>query len=208
MKSFTEYLTESKKTYEFKVKIAHDCPDDCAAKIKEALSMYDCTNCSSGTSMPIQETHFDFPEEKNIKVTAFEVTLNYPTNSREIRAAVANKLQKSESCIIVRNPAEEAEVLLNHANDKKSENSLLEKPYEKENNQAKVGDKHVSNFLKELSKAKKELTQVKGTNEKLLAKKSPKNVKEEQGKQVETKINATNIFTKQVKVADPYKGTK
>jgi dissimilatory sulfite reductase (desulfoviridin) alpha/beta subunit len=35
MKSFKDYLTESKKTYDFKVKIAGDCPKDCVKKIKE-----------------------------------------------------------------------------------------------------------------------------------------------------------------------------
>jgi hypothetical protein len=208
MKSFKEYLTESKKTYNFKIKIAHECPEDCAEKIKEALSVYGCESCSSGASMPIQESHFDFPTEKNVKVTAFEVCLNYPTNSREVRAAVSNRLKKAESCVIVRNPAEEAEVLLNHANDEKPSGAVLDKAYDKENNQGLVGDKQVSNFLKELSKEKKSLTQVKGVNEKILAKKAPKHVKETPGQQVEVKNNATNIFTKQVKIADPYKGAK
>ena len=59
-KSFKEYLLESKQTYEFKIKIAGECPDEVSSKIKEALSIYDCENCSSGNRLPIQESHFDF----------------------------------------------------------------------------------------------------------------------------------------------------
>ncbi len=195
MKSFKEYLTESKKTYDFKIKIAHDCPEGCNDKIKEALSVYDCASCSSGTSMPIQETHFDFPEEKNVKVTTFEVCLNYPTNSQQVRAAVATKLQKSESCVIVRNPAEEAEVLLNHANDTKPEGALLEKGYDKDSNQDLVGEKQKMALLKELGKNKTQGTQYKGTNEKILAKKVPS---EKSAKVKETQNNTSPVGSKKV----------
>jgi hypothetical protein len=172
MKSFKEYLTESKKTYDFKVKVAGECPDECASKIKEALSIYDCANVSAGARTPIQETHYDFPEHKNIEVTVFDVSLNYPTTSPQIRSVIANKLDVTESCVIVRNPQEEAETVLNHANDNK-EGSILDKPLEEVDGQKLVGDKHVTSFLKELSKTKTTGEQVKGTNDKILAKKAP-----------------------------------
>ena len=44
----------------------------------------------------------------------------------------------------------------------------------KENNQNTVGDKGVSNFLKDLAKVRKEQVQYKGVNDAILAKKSPK----------------------------------
>ena len=56
MKSFKEYLTESKRVYEFKVKIAGNCPKDCASQIKTALSQFHVESCSAGKSTPIQET--------------------------------------------------------------------------------------------------------------------------------------------------------
>lgn len=172
MKSFKEYLTESKKTYEFKIKLAGKVPEGTSDKIKEALSMYDVESLSEGARTPIQESHFDFPAHKNVEVTTFDVVLNYPTNSVQICSAVVDKLKMAESCVIVRTPGEEAENILNHAN-KKSEGALLEKGYDKDNNQNLVGDKHVASFLKELSKTKTQGTQHKGTNEKLLAKKAP-----------------------------------
>ncbi|CAB4125838.1 hypothetical protein UFOVP181_400 [uncultured Caudovirales phage] len=174
MKSFKEYLLESKQTYDFKVKIAGECPEKCAEEIKAALSKYDVASISKGTRSPIQETHYDFPEEKNIEVTVYEVCLNYPVNSAEVRAAVADRLNKTESCIRVRNPEEEAECILNHANDEASGEALLEKPeLEEVDGQSLVGNKHVMSLLKELNKDKKTLEQYKGVNDKILAKKSP-----------------------------------
>lgn len=174
MKSFKEYLIESKQTYDFKIKIAGECPEKCAESIKAALSKYDIASVSKGTRTPIQETHFDFPEEKNIEVTTYEVCLNYPANSPEILSAVASVLNKTESTIRVRNPEEEAEILLNHANDEVSGEALLEKPeLEEVDGQSQVGDKHVMSLLKELGKNKTTGEQVKGTNDKILAKKVP-----------------------------------
>lgn len=174
MKSFKDYLIESKQTYDFKVKIAGECPEKCAEAIKAALSKYDVASVSKGTRTPIQETHFDFPEEKNIEVTTFDVCLNYPANSPEVLSAVASVLNKTESCIRVRNPEEEAEILLNHANDEASGEALLEKPeLEEVDGQKLVGDKHTMSLLKELNKDKKTLEQYKGVNDKILAKKVP-----------------------------------
>ena len=174
MKSFKEYLIESKQTYDFKIKIAGECPENCAETIKAALGQYDVESVSKGTRSPIQETHFDFPEEKNIEVTVYEVCLNYPANSTQVRAAIASKINKTESQVRVRNPEEEAEVLLNHSNDESSGEALLEKPeLEEVDGQKLVGDKHVMSLLKELSKNKTTGEQVKGTNDKILAKKVP-----------------------------------
>jgi copper chaperone CopZ len=173
MKSFKEYLIESKQVYEFKVKIAGDLPDGCAKKIKEALTKFKVENCSSGKSTPIQETQVDFPSHKNIGVTVFDVVTEYPATSLEIRDAVAEHCDIALSCVKVRNLKEEEENELNHANDELSGEALLDKPLEEVNGQKLVGDKHTMSLLKDLTKNKKSLEQYKGVNDKLLAKKAP-----------------------------------
>ena len=65
MKSFTEYLTESKKVYEFKLKVVGDLPKDTNSLIKSALGQFSVESVSSGKSTPIQETHSEFPTHKN-----------------------------------------------------------------------------------------------------------------------------------------------
>lgn len=175
MKSFKEYLTESKKVYEFKIKIAGDVGKDVAKKIKEALDCYKVESCSAGKRLPIAETHTDFPEIKNTSVTIFDVCLAYPTTSQVVRAALAERLKVSADLLRVRNLKEEEEIALNHAHDEKSGEALLNKDYETNvSAQDQVGDKHVMSLLKELNKIKHEGEQVTGTNDALLAKSSPK----------------------------------
>ena len=204
MKSFKHYLTESKKVYEFKIKIAGECPSDCAVYIKQALSKYNVESCSEGKRTPIQERVEGFPNLSNVEVTIFDVTTSYPATTAEVRAAVAECSKTPLANVIVRNLAEEEENELNHAHDQASGESLLNKDYEKSNNQDMVGEKHKLSFLKELSKTERTTgTQYKGVNDKLLAKKSPSEKKEA----VDNKIGTVSaIGSKKVTLPDPVKG--
>ena len=173
MKSFKEYLTESKKVYEFKVKIAGDCPKDCPAQIKTALAQFHVESCSTGKRTPIQETHKDFPDHKNVNVTLFDVCTSYPATSPQVRDKIAEALGISHSAITVRNIHEAAEEEINHKHDTKSGNSVLQSDYESDNNQQMVGTQHAMSLLKELGKTKKAGHQHTGTNDALLAKSVP-----------------------------------
>lgn len=198
MKSFKDYLTESKKVYEFKVKVAGELPDGAMDKIKAALSQFSCASCGKGKSTPIQESHVDFPELSNISVTTFEVSTNYPATSNQIRDAVSNTLQKTLSEIRVRNPQEEKEAEINNQHKEKSDGALLEKDYESSNNQDLVGDKHIGSFLKELSKTRKEPEQYKGVNDELTPSKAPKATK---AKKTSEQINNTSpVGSRKVKL--------
>ena len=184
MKSFTEYLTESKKVYEFKIKIAGDCPKDCVSKIKEALSTYKVESCSKGKGVPITEKQADFPQLENVGVTIFDVKLSYPTNTIQVREAVANKLHMAPAKIRVRNIHEEEELALNHEHDGKSGDALLGKDYESgSEGQKLVGEKRAMGMLKELTKVGHQgLTQYKGVNDEILAKSVPAEKAKKKGK--------------------------
>ena len=203
MKSFKDYLTESKKVYEFKVKIAGDCPKDVAKKMKEALSQYSVETCSAGKNTPIQETHQDFPELSNVGLSHFNISLKYPTTSAQVRSAIAEKCGISLSSIRVRTPLEEEEIALNYANQTKTGESVLGKDYEASNNQKIFGDKQISNFLKELSKVKTSGEQYKGVNDELLAKSAPSEKSEGPAKQ---NAKAGGSPLSKVQNPDPRKG--
>jgi hypothetical protein len=47
MKSFNEYLTESKKTYEFKIKIAGDLDEEFKTKLKGAMERFSIVKMDS-----------------------------------------------------------------------------------------------------------------------------------------------------------------
>lgn len=201
MKSFKEYLTESKKVFEFKVKVAGSCPKDCAKLIKGALSEFKVENCSAGKSTPIQETQVDFPSHKNIGVTVFDVSVSYPATSVQLRSLIAEATGLSADCIKVRTIGEEAEVELNHAHDNLSGEALLGKDYESSNNQDLVGEKHTMSLLRDLNKVKHNGTQVTGTNDSLLASKLPS----EKAATVNDKVGTASVLNK-LSNPDPRKG--
>jgi len=184
MKSFNEYLTESKRVYEFKIKLAGDCPKDCATKIKEALATFKVESCSKGKGIPIAENHEDFPAIKNVGVTIFDVCLAYPATSLQVRSAISNCLKINDSQVNVRNLKEQEELVINHKNDKKSNESMLSKDYEAgSDGQKLVGEKHVMSMLKELNKVGHQgLTQYKGVNDEILAKSVPAEKAKKKGK--------------------------
>jgi hypothetical protein len=170
MFTFKDYLTESKKTYSFRVKVCGELPKDCSKRVKDALAKYDPVKVDTARRTPIQETPLDFPNKKNMSVSIFDLEVNYPANSPLISAALSDCLGCGLDCIIVRTPAEEAESILNMAYMKVPGNSeaLLGKEYETNAEAQKVvGQQHVSNFLKELEKInaerKKEFTKTEKT---------------------------------------------
>ena len=179
MRSFKEYLIENQeaKKYAFKIKIAGDLPENCEDVMETALKKYEVSKFAKTKTTPIQSKLTDFPTMENAQVTIFDIELNYPTTSQVLTHYMAEQTGVDPCCIRVRTPLEEAEAELNAEHAIKEDNkALLIQDYQKESNQDKVGDKGVSNFLKELSKARKdtEPTQYKGVNDALLAKKAPK----------------------------------
>ncbi len=166
MKSFKTYLEESKQVYEYKVKIAGDCPKDCAKQMKIALEKYGCTSCSAGKRTPIQESPLDFPDQKFSEVNIFDIKVTYPTTAAVLREYIAEQLKINSSRIRVRTPFDirEEEINLSGLNAKKGE-SLLEKDYEKdEAGQKMVGEKHLMSFLKGLKKSDVDIKAPKGTD--------------------------------------------
>ena len=80
-KLFSEYLTESKKVFEFKVKIAGELPENFKKKIKMALAKYEATKISAVKKTVVQEHPLDFPKLQNKEVNIFEISLNYPVTA-------------------------------------------------------------------------------------------------------------------------------
>ena len=173
MKSFRQYLLESKQVYEFKIKVVEELDDSKISKLKGALERFTVESFSTGSRTPIQETQVDFPEHKNISVTTYDITLSYPATSFQVRQLAAESLGLSECCVKVRNLKEQEEQELNHKFDEKTGEALLGKDYEKENNQHLVGQSSTMSLLKELNKVKHQGEQYKGVNDQLLAKNAP-----------------------------------
>ena len=110
MSTFKEYLTESAKSYDYKIKIAGDYADKkFATKMETALSKFEVSKMSAGKKTPIQSLPLDFPALKNESVTIYDVTTNYPASVREMKEYIADYMRISPACVVVRKPGEPSE---------------------------------------------------------------------------------------------------
>lgn len=161
MKTFKDYLTESKKVYNFKIKVAGELPENFEKDIKERLERCKVASFSKVTETPIQALPLDFPDHPNSEVTVFEVVCEYPVTSPEISADI-KEIGIPESCFRVRGsnePTEQEQVL---AQAEPSGEALLADSQYKDSPKVAhkdyFGDDFNKGFLKDLSKAAKERT--------------------------------------------------
>ena len=109
MSTFTHYLTESAKSYDYKIKIAGQPKDIDTTRLETALAKFEVAKMSAGKSTPIQSLPLDFPQCKNESVTIFDVTTNYPASVREMKEYLADYMNISPAMIVVRKPNEPSE---------------------------------------------------------------------------------------------------
>ena len=156
MKSFKEHLTESKKKYDFRIKIAGEMTTEQEDNMKRLLGRFTVDNTLSGfkkSKTPIQALPLDFPQVKNCEVNIYEVVLDYPTTQFELTEYLAAELGVNKQHLVVRSPNEPTEEYQNV--QPKREGALLTDPDYKESPNAKMedyyGDKYNSGFVKELN---------------------------------------------------------
>ena len=200
MKSFQEYIAESKKTYPFTIKVCGDLSESADKIMKSAMHRFTVNKLSKGKKTPIQAMPLDFPGQSNSEVHVFEVDLQYPTTSAVLAELLADQLQISPAKIRVRTPGEMAEIALNLEHNQSTDESFLLKDYEAENNQDLVGQQRVVSFLKELGKQDHSMKTVDGVNNQLLAKTAHK---ESAGKNADVKPGISPVGSRQNKIPTP-----
>jgi hypothetical protein len=156
MKTFKDYLTESKKTYEFKIGIAGELPENIEDILETALQKYAVQNMSSGKRTPITERPLDFPQLQNVEVTYYETELQYPTTVQVLQEYLHWTTGIPHSHIIVRNMNEPQEQYQAPVEDKPYESLLNTEDMGGESAQESVGANRVMELLKELEKARSE----------------------------------------------------
>ena len=153
MRSFKEYLTESVKKYDFRIKVAQECTTDNEAKMKGLLERFGVADFSKKGKTPIQQLPLDFPKIKNAEVSIYEVSLSYPTTSNELHKYLTAEMGINENYMVVRSPAEPTEEY--QAPAEKREGALLTDSEYKEAPNAKFddyyGEKYNTSFLKQLN---------------------------------------------------------
>jgi len=161
MSTFTQYLTEAAKSYDYKVKVAGTIADDFKNRMETALQKFELAKMSAGKKTPIQSMPLDFPALSNEEVTIFDVTTNYPVSVNVLKEYLADYMNVNASMIVVRKPGEPTEEYQDQIADAgKSDfaNKLasVEEKFEKHpvKGEEHFGDKHNMSLMKELLKTR------------------------------------------------------
>lgn len=164
MKNFLNYLEESQKTYEFRIKIANVDPTENMDRLESVLEAYALDSLSKPKRLPIKESDIDFPSMKNCQVWLMDAILKYPCNEAQLRAIISERANIPQANIFVV-PKNHPEELWRWNEDGTSDikeyvqgEAVLDKPYEDNPEAKKAGEAYASfnSILKELTQVKLE----------------------------------------------------
>lgn len=157
MKTFSDFLTESKKTYKFFIRVAGDLPEGFKDRLETNLQKYDLVSLSAGKRTPIQEKPLDFPQLQNMEIHHFEAEVNYPVTSHVLEHYLVDNCVIPHTHIIVRREGEPVESYQEDIKDTETYETLLTtEDMGGESAQESVGTNRVMDLLKELEAARKE----------------------------------------------------
>jgi len=85
MKTFAQYLTESEKTFDYRIKIVGDLPGDFVKEFKVRLKKFDPVSIGDVKTTPILAKPKDFPAFNNQAVNMMDVVFRYPAIPPQIQ---------------------------------------------------------------------------------------------------------------------------
>lgn len=156
MRSFKDILTESKKTYQFKIGVAGPLPEGFEDTLETILKKYGASNLTSGKKTPIQERPLDFPQLQNMEVTYFELGVEYPTTGQVLQEYVGKCCGIDQAYIIVRNVNDPREEYQDIDDSAPYEAMLTKEDMGGKSAQDDVAGNRIMGLLKELETARKE----------------------------------------------------
>jgi hypothetical protein len=160
MKSFKQYLTESKKEYKFRIKYAGTLTDSQIDRIEMALGKYSVLDMSKPKTTPIQEHPMDFQTLKNSEVSIVDVTVDYPSTVQVLRNELTEYAGIPGSHLVVINADHPEEVAREEAlkeQDNEEYEALLDSDLPESKNDPSFGDEYNESMLKELERGTPEI---------------------------------------------------
>lgn len=85
MKKFQEYLAESQRTYNYRIKIVGDIEPGMIKALEEKLKQFDPVKISAVKKTPIQLKPADFPAHANESVNSMECEFRYPAIEPQVQ---------------------------------------------------------------------------------------------------------------------------
>jgi len=165
MKNFLNYLQESHKTYEFRIKLANINPDEKMDMLEAALNAYGLESITKAKRLPIKESDIDFPSMKNCQLYLMDAILSYPCNDAQLRSIIAERagIPQANVVVVPKNHPEEQrrwnEDNTSDIKEYKQGDAELTKPYPEASKEQKDASKAYAgaeSILKELSEIKLE----------------------------------------------------
>lgn len=157
MKAFSDFLTESTKTYNFIIRVAGELPEKFKDDLENSLAKFKVINLSTGKTSPIQSNPMDFPQLQNCEVTTFETEVQYPTTPQQLGQYLAQCCGVHESSIRVRNASDPLEAVVSDTDaEAPYETMLTQEEMPAVSGQEYVGSERVMELLKELEKDRSE----------------------------------------------------
>ena len=107
MKNFQQYLAESERTYNYRIKIVGDVAPDFVKQLEEKLAQFDVVKISKPKTTPVQLQPADFPKHSNDSVTSMDVEFRYPAIEPQIKQIAQLLMIDPNRIIMLTTPHEE-----------------------------------------------------------------------------------------------------
>jgi hypothetical protein len=107
MKNFQEYLAESQRTYNYRIKIVGDVAPDFVKALAEKLAQFDPVKIGKTKSTPVQLKPADFPKHSNDSVTSMDVEFRYPAIEPQIKQIAQLLFMDPNRIIMLTTPYED-----------------------------------------------------------------------------------------------------
>ena len=85
MKKFNEYLAESQRVYNYRIKIVGDVPSGFIKALEEKLKQFDPAKISEVKTTPVQLNPAEFPAYSNERVSHMDCEFRYPAIEPQIQ---------------------------------------------------------------------------------------------------------------------------
>ena len=85
MKHFKDYLIESERTYNYRIKFVGEAPAYFLKELEEKLKQFDIVKISAPKTTPVQLKPADFPAFENDRVTHMDVEFRYPAIEPQVQ---------------------------------------------------------------------------------------------------------------------------
>ena len=148
MKRLSNYLTESAKTYNFKLTVAGECDNDMVAKLKNAAEKYEVIKMSSAKRLPVQRSS-DFPALGPIELNLIDLEVQYPVTPEQLQNVFADVC--CDTHLKIRTAAQAADAAPAEEVEDKETDPVLTSALEEEDYKDFRTDSQIENLMKEFA---------------------------------------------------------